>query len=701
MTDSSKPVKTLDNFVDNVTKSNGNQSTSHKITEITRGNQRSIVTMNDIVSLAWGAKEILRGDYKKSKYGDIILPFVVLRRLERILEPTKQKVLTEHEKIKKMDEKVIEARLNQITGQYFHNKSKFNLDLLLADEKNIYKNMKHYIESFSSNVKDVFDNFRFEDTIDDLHKQKLLYQVVQHFAKADLDPTTIDNHMMGTVYEELIRRTSEAANEEAGDHFTPREVIRLMVNLLFAHDKELLKQKHIIRSIYDPAAGTGGMLSVAAEYVRSLNLDAKIDAFGQELNPEAYAICKSDMMIKGLDLNRIRKGNSLTDEDGFPDSKFHFMLSNPPFGVDWGKYENKILQEADKGSKGKYGAGLPRKSDGSLLFLMQMMSKMKPKELGGSRIAIVLNGSPLFTGEAGSGESNIRKWIIANDMLEAIVALPDQLFYNTGIFTYIWIVTNNKEKRRHGKVQLINGVKFYEKMKTSLGNKRHYITDSQIAQISKIYDDFETNEHCKVFENQDFGYTRITVERPLKLNFQVTDDRLKRLEEDTYFQKANKSKSTSSEPILADIITTLRTIGSSRVFKDREEFVALLKEVFSKAGYSVTSQLQRIIENALSERDENAKAVLDKGGNVLPDSELRDYENVPLKEDIDEYFEREVKPYVHDAWIDGSSRMKVGYEIPFTRHFYKFKPLRPLNEINAEILKLEKEITEGLKELIN
>jgi len=656
--------------------------------------------MNDIVSLVWGAKEILRGDYKKSKYGEIILPFVVLRRLERILEPTKVKVLKEYEKIEHLNEELIDARLNQISGQYFHNKSKFNLDLLLADEKNIYKNMKHYLEAFSQNVKDVFDNFGFEDTIDSLHRQKLVYLIVQHFAKADLDPDIIDNHMMGTIYEELIRKTSEAANEEAGDHFTPREVIRLMVNLLFAHDEEFLKQKHIIKTIYDPAAGTGGMLSIATEYIRLINSDARIDAFGQELNPESYAICKSDMMIKGLDLNRIKKGNSLTDEDGFPNSKFHYMLSNPPFGVDWGKYEGEILQEADKGTQGKYGPGLPRKSDGSLLFLLQMISKMKPKEQGGSRIAIVLNSSPLFTGEAGSGESNIRKWIIENDMLEAIVALPDQLFYNTGIFTYIWIVTNNKGKRRQGKVQLINTISFFEKMKTSLGMKRNRISDDQITTITKIYEEFTANEYCKIFDNQDFGYTRITVERPLKLSFKITDERLERLKQEISLHKLGKLKpSVKGSALVTDIIKVLKSIDSSKIFKDREEFAELVKDASLKAGYRFPSQLQKAIENALSQRDETAKPVLDEDRNVVPDPGLRDYENVPLKEDINKYFEREVKPFVSDAWID-NSQSKVGFEIPFTRHFYEYKPLRPLDEINTEIIRLDMEISEGLKELM-
>jgi len=669
------------------------------------------MSMNEIASLAWGAKEILRGDYKKSKYGDIILPFVVLRRLERVLEPTKEKVLKELEKLQKTKPELVDAKLNQITGYPFHNKSKYNLELLLADPNNIHKNMKSYIRGFSENVRDVFDNFKFDTTIDDLQKQKLLYQIVQHFASSalDFDPKKIDNHMMGTIYEELIRRSSEAANEEAGDHFTPREVIKLMVNLLFAHDKELLKKKGLIRTIYDPAAGTGGMLSVSSEYVRGINKDLILDAYGQELNPESYAVCKSDMLIKGLDLNKIKKGNSLTDEDGFTNETFHYMLSNPPFGVDWGKYESKVLAEADKGSSGKYGPGLPRKSDGSLLFLLQMMSKMKPKEKGGSRVAIVLNGSPLFTGEAASGESNIRKWIIENDMLEAIVALPDQLFYNTGIYTYIWIVTNNKPKERQGKIQLISalGENFYKKMKTSLGQKRHYITDendsevNQIKEITKIFEEFKPGEYCKIFDNEDFGYRRITVERPLKRNFQVNEERLEKLRHESAFENLAEAKPKPKEPRQEDVLKILKSMPS-KLYKDYEEFSKDLSNAFSKTNFKLGSSLQKAIENALSERDETAKEYYKKDDeHPVPDSDLRDYENVPLKDDIDKYFEKEVKPYVPDAWIDDSTRNKIGYEIPFTRHFYKYKPLRPLNEVDAEIRQLQKEISHGLEELMS
>jgi type I restriction enzyme M protein len=690
-----------------------NQSSPHILmpnkiftNNISRQKNENSMSMNEIVSLAWGAKEILRDDFRKTEWGKIILPFMVLRRLGRVLEPTKDKVISEYEKIKKEKPEYVEARLSKITGYSFHNKSKYNLELLLADNKNIQKNMQSYLRGFSENVKDIFENFMFETSINNLDKHNILYHMVQHFASSDLDfdPKKIDNHMMGTIYEEVIRHANEAINEEAGHHFTPREVIQLMVNLLFSHEKESLKKKGIVKTIYDPAAGTGGMLSVASDYIKSMNPDAITDVYGQEINEETYAVCKSDMLIKGLALDRIKQGNSLImgkKGDGFANEKFHYMLSNPPFGVDWGKYEKGIRDEAEKGSEGKYGAGLPRKSDGALLFLLHMMSKMRPKEEGGSRIAIVLNGSPLFTGDAGSGESNIRKWIIENDMLEAIVAMPTQLFYNTGILTYIWIVTNNKESRRRGKVQLINATceEFYKKMKTSLGQKRNYIDADQIKKITEIYESFKPGKFCKIFDNKDFGYTRITVERPLKRNFQVSKERLERLEQEKAFKKLDKTKAKPKEPRTKDVFNILKKMPT-KLYKDHAEFSKDLNDAFSKNDFKLSASLQKTIENALSERDETAEPQKDSIGNLIADSELRDYENVPLKDNIDKYFEREVKPYVPDAWIDDSTRDKIGYEIPFTRHFYVYKPLRLLVEIDTEIRQLQGEISQGLQKLM-
>ena len=509
--------------------------------------------------------------------------------------------------------------------------------------------------------------------------------------------------MMGTIYEEVIRRANEAINEEAGHHFTPREVIRLMVNLLFSSEKEFLKKKGIVRKIYDPAAGTGGMLSIASDYIVKINSDAIIDVYGQEINEETYAVCKSDMLIRGLELDRIKQGNSLImgkKGDGFLNDKFHYMLSNPPFGVDWGKYEKGILDEAEKGDEGKYGAGLPRKSDGSLLFLLQMISKMKTKEEGGSRIAIVLNGSPLFTGEAGSGENKIRKWIIENDMLEAIIALPDQLFYNTGIFTYIWVITNNKDEKRKGKIQLLNasGEEFYKKMKTSLGQKRNFINTDQIKRITDIYESFESCEFCKIFDNEEFGYTRITIERPLKRNFQVSKERLVKLKQEKSFQKLEDIKGKLMQPNTKDVLDILTKIPN-KIYKDYNEFSNDLSKAFFKSNFNLSSSLQKIIENTLSETDEDAVPQKDMKGNIIPDPILRDYENVPLKNNIDHYFEKEVRPFVPDAWIDDSSRNKIGYEIPFNRTFYKYKSLRPPKEIEIEIKQLENEIQSGLEEL--
>ena len=664
------------------------------------------MSMSDIVSLAWGAKEILRDDFKKTETGKTILPFIVLRRLGRVLEPTKDKVLSEYEKIKNEKPEYIEARLNKITGHGFHNHSKYNLELLLADPKSLQKNIQSYIRGFSENVRDIFEKFGFETTLNKLDEHEILFSMVEKFASSELDfdPEKIDNHMMGMIYEEVIRRANEATNEEAGHHFTPREVITLMVNLLFSHEKDSLSKKGIIKTIYDPASGTGGMLSVASDYIAKINPDAIIDTYGQEKYPETYAICKSDMLIKGLELDRIKLGNSLIagkKGDGFYDEKFHYMLSNPPFGVDWGKYERGIRDEEEKGEQGKYGAGTPRKSDGSLLFLLSMISKMKPKEEGGSRIAIVLNGSPLFTGEAGSGESDIRKWIIENDMLEAIVAMPNDMFYNTGINTYIWIISNNKDEKRKGKIQLINtiGQKFFQKMNSSLGKKRNEISDKQIKSITQIYDSFKEGELSKIFDNDDFAYTRITVNRPLKRNFKVSQERLEKLQQEKSFLKLDELKSKPKQPKCKDVLNVLSTM-SSKTYKDYDDFSTELKNAFSKADYKITESQLKTIENSLSERDEDAIPQKDSKGNLVADSNLRDNENIPLKDDIDKYFAKEVTPYVPDAWIDESNKDNVGYDIQFTKQFYVYNSLRSLEEIDKDLKENQKEISKIQNEVV-
>ena len=676
-----------------------------KNTHLSKRGRGESMNMNNIVGLAWGAKEILRDDFKKTEWSKNILPFLVLRRLGRVLEPTKDKVVSEYEKVKNEKPEYIDAKLNKIAGYSFHNHSKYNLELLLADDKNILKNLQAYIRGFSDNVKDIFENFSFDTTITKLDKHDLLFQFVQRFASSELDfdPKKIDNHMMGTIYEEVVRRANEATNEEAGHHFTPREVIKLMTSVLFSHEKEKLKKKGIVRTIYDPASGTGGMLSIASEYIEKLNPDAIIDVFGQELNEETYAVCKSDMLIKGLELDRIKQGNSLIsgkNGDGFYDSKFHYMLSNPPFGVDWGKYEKGIRDEEEKGLQGKYGAGTPRKSDGSLLFLLHMISKMKSKEEGGSRIAIVLNGSPLFSGESGSGESNIRKWIIENDMLDVIIALPNDMFYNTGINTYIWIISNNKEEKRKGKIQLINATSnnFYKKMKSSLGNKRNIIEDDQIKNITKIYDSFEDEKYSKIFDNEDFGYTRITVDRPLKRNFQISSERIEKLKQENIFLKLDTQKEKPKQPKTKDVLNILSKMPT-KIYKDHSNFSQDLKEIFSKADFNLTSTLQKTIEKSLSEKDDSATPQKDSKGNFVSDSDLRDYENVPLKDNVNDYFKKEVLEHVPDALINDPTKNKIGYSIPFSRHFYIYKPLRSIEEIDNEIHQLQKEIFEGLEEL--
>ena len=653
---------------------------------------------NELISLFWGEKEILRGPYKQKDYGDIILPFVLLRRIGRVLEPTKDKVLKEYEKIKKLDESFVDAKLNKISGHGFHNKTKHDMRSLLDDPDNIHKNLTQYIKGFSDNIKDIFENFNFIDIIKELDKHKLLQPTVERFESADVSPENVDNHMMGTIYEELIRQTQEAGNEEAGEHFTPREVIGLLSKLILLPEKKNLSQEGIIRTVYDPAVGTGGMLSIVSEQIRGINPNVQIEGYGQELNPQSFAICKSDMLIKGLKSENIKygeKSGSLADQDGFPDQKFHYMLSNPPYGVDWSKYADEVKAEAEKGSSGKYPLGpqdgLPRKSDGSLLFVMQMISKMKSADDGGSRIGIVLNGSPLFTGEAGSGESNIRKWIIENDWLEAIIALPDNIFYNTGIFTYIWIITNKKEAKRVGKIQLINAISFFENMKTSLGNKRHFISAEQISQITKIYQDFKPGESSKIFENKDFAYARITVDRPLKRNFQATEERIERLKQESAFVKIADAKLKPNDPKQKDILDVLKKMPS-KLYKDSEEFSNDLKDAFSHANFKLSSSLQKAIEKSLSERDETAVPAKDSKGNLKADSDLRDYENIPVTQDIDEYFEKEVTKYVPDAWIVPETRDKIGYEIPLTRHFYVYKPLRPLEEIDTDLKANSEEI---------
>ena len=666
----------------------------------------SVENFQEKVNLIWNMAELLRGAYKKEQYGEVILPMCVLRRFDCVLESTKKDVLKEYEDLEKQGIKNKDDFLKAVSGQKFYNVSKYDFEKLLKDPENIADNFRNYINGFSPNAKEIIDNFGFDKHIDKLEENDLLFLIIKEFSKVDFHPDVVSNIEMGYIFEDLIRRFSE--HGEAGDHYTPREVIKLMTYLLLCEDKEELTQKDgLVISIYDPACGTGGMLSEAEKVLKGLNPNTDVYLFGQELNPESYAICKADMLIKGQDDSNIVRGNSFT-QDGHKDKKFRYMLSNPPFGVEWKKERDFILKEHETlGFDGRFGAGLPRVSDGALLFLQHMISKMKKDEKG-SRIVIVFNGSPLFTGDAGSGESEIRKWIIENDWLEGIVALPTDLFYNTGIPTYLWVITNRKSKERRGKIQLVNATEFYVKMRKSLGNKRKEISEEQIREISRIYINFEENEYCKIFDNEDFGYYKITIERPLRLSFKITEDRINNLWNEKGFLNLAKSKKKGAEGqkeieegrILQEkIISILKTL-EGKEYNSREVFLKDLKELLKSNSIKLNATLQKAIVNAIGERDENAEICRDSKGNPEPDPELRDYEKVPLKEDIYEYFEREVKPHVPDAWID-ESKTKIGYEIPFTRHFYKYTPLRSSEEIKKEIMELEQSLIEKLKRVLN
>ncbi len=692
----------------------------------------SVQTHQQTANFIWSICNLLRGPYKRNEYRKVILPLTILRRFDCILEPTKAKVLVEFDKLKGKSETIISAKLRTITGVPFYNLSKLTFKKILDDPNQIAPNLNSYINAFSPNVRQIFEKLEFGIQVTKMNEKNLLFNVIKKFAsdEIDLSPQNIDNLQMGYVFEELIRIGAEQSNEEAGEHFTPREVIKLMVNLLLSPETDLRKS-HVVKTIYDPACGTGGMLSVAESYIRQLNAEAQPHLFGQDWNDEAYGICRADMLIKGEDSDNI-KPDCTFEKDGFPKEKFDYMLANPPFGVEWKQQQKYIDNEAKTlGYDGRFGAGTPRINDGSLLFLQHMISKMRRPEDGGSRIGIVFNGSPLFTGDAGSGESNIRQWIIENDWLEAIVALPDQLFYNTGISTYIWMVTNRKEKRRKGKIQLIDAREFYTKMRKSLGNKRNQIGDGeenrpgQISEISRIYGNFTHDEKrsltidgikkevivSKIFDNEDFGYSKVTVERPLRLNFQTSAERIALLDDIKAFQKiadSNKKNETVRQQEIEDGIkrqTAIKTLlqdlqkaTSGKLFKDRIAFLKELKAIDQKSGVRLSAPELKAVLEALSEKDETAEICRDAMGNPEPDSDLRDTENVPLKENIEEYFKREVLPHVPDAWID-HSKTKVGYEIPLNRHFYRYEPPRALEAIAADVKKLEGEIVAMLAEI--
>lgn len=687
------------------------------------------MTNNNFSSTAaflWSVADLLRGDFKQSQYGRIILPFTLLRRLECVLEATKPAVLAKYESVKAMPLEAQDKLLTHAAGLSFYNTSKMDLNRL--GETGVASNLESYIQSFSPNAREIFEHFDFFNTIDKLQEADLLYNVVKHFRKEDLHPNAISNYGMGLVFEELIRRFAESSNETAGEHFTPRDIVELTTSLLFTNEDDLTSSG-LVRSIYDPTAGTGGFLSTGMEYVHKLNEKASLSAFGQELNPESYAICKADMLIKGQKVDNIKLGNTLSN-DQLRNEKFDYMLSNPPFGVDWKKIQKHINDEhKDKGFEGRFGPGLPRVSDGSLLFLMHLISKMRPENEGGSRIGIILNGSPLFTGGAGSGESEIRRYILESDLLEAIIALPTDMFYNTGIATYVWVLSSHKPANRKGKVQLINASKeraktggrgrsgggeveggssqeneniFYAAMRKSLGSKRKELTEDGIKEIVKTYGQFAENEFSKIFDYKEFGYRRITVERPLQLAIYPKDAlRIEALQADSAWAKID-------ETIQQALLDALACFEQAK-YLSRDKFLKQLKAKVErgsaeKAVKLTAAQLKLIIKH-LGEHDDEAEVCKAKG-QVEANPDLRDNENVPLTESVVEYFAREVLPHVPDAWIDESKTDPkdgevgiVGYEIPFNRHFYVYEPPRALEEIDADLDAVSAEIMQLLNEV--
>lgn len=638
------------------------------------------MNQQNLADFIWNVADVLRGDFKQSIYGRIILPFTLLRRLECVLEPTREKVRSQYESLKAsgVDMDLI---LPTTAGATFYNVSQFSL--ASVGSTSTRANLEDYVAKFSANARQVFEHFAFSDWLVQLDKANLLYLVTQKFASIDLHPQTISNHEMGLVFEHLIRKFAESANDTAGEFFTPRDVVRLATTLVFAPDHQALNQEGAIRTVYDCAAGTGGFLSSAIELVKDeWQAPARIVPYAQELNPETYAISVADKLIQGYDTRNIKLGNTLS-HDLLPHERFDYCLANPPFGVKWEKVQKQVQAEHnEQGFAGRFGPGLPRVGDGSLLFLMHLLSKRKPVELGGSRIGIVLSGSPLFNGGAGSGESEIRRWILENDWLEAIIALPSDLFYNTGIGTYIWVLSNHKDALRKGKVQLIDASSMHAPMRKSLGSKRKYLSDEQIADIAKLHEAFEEGPNSKIFATTDFGYRRITVERPLRLRFSVTPDKLAAYQNTKGADQAEAFAAVQGE--FDNLPAFLKAAGIKKLGK------GALKAALACFG----------------ERDANAQPVLDDKGNQQADSDLREFENVPLNQSIDDYFAREVLPHVPDAWIDsGKLDAKdgqvgiVGYEINFNRYFYVYQPPRPLAEIDADLKAVEAEIAALLGEV--
>ena len=723
----------------------------------------NVKTHEELKAKIWEIANRLRGPYRPPQYRLVMLPIVVLRRLDCVLEPTKDAVLKKRDELEAQQKP--EAAMDSLLGKAadpnrknpLYNTSPYTFARLLGDPENIAPNLVSYINGFSPTAQHIFERFKFADQIEKLDASNRLFTVVKAMSDVDLHPDRIDNLQMGYLFEHLVMRFNEQANEEAGDHFTPREVIRLMANLIYTREQDVYKPG-IYRTIFDPACGTGGMLSESAKLILDQNSRAQLALFGQEYNDESWAICCSDMLIKDEDTDNIVLGDTLGDgktKDGFEGQQFHYLMANPPFGVEW-KDQKEVVQREHKtvGFSGRFGAGLPAINDGSLLFLQHMISKMHPYEEGdedrpGSKIAIVFNGSPLFSGDAGSGPSNIRRWIIENDWLDAIVALPDQLFYNTGIYTYVWLVTNRKPTERRGKVQLIDATRFFQKMKKSLNNKRNEIAEDQIRRLTRIYGNYRDGETAEVqidgetdsrvisriLENREFGFLKVTVDRPLRMNFEATPERIAKLDDQTDFGNLTKSKkrkdAAAAEREIEEgrkkqdaIRAMLATLEGNGRYMDRGVFEADVVKAAKSAGVKVLAPIKKAISAALGERDQVAEICRDSKGRPEPDSELRDTEKIPLpsgtalplpmdfgpdkpndrlvdafRDDIDAYIAREVLPHVPDSWVD-YVKTKVGYEIPINRHFYVYRPPRPLDEIETDITQLEEDIAGLLKGLV-
>lgn len=649
-----------------------------------------------ISNTIWNVANHLRGSWKAHEYQDVILPLTVIKRLDAALEPTKPKVL---ERFNELDGKVHDLRiLCRASGYKFYNTSPFTLKKLLENPTHIAKNLRKYINGFSENVQEIINKFDFEKQLERLEGSNILYLILQEFEKIDLHPDHVPNHVIGLAFEDLIRRFAEQSNETAGEHYTPRDVVRLMTALIFSGEEKELAKPGIVKLLYDPACGTGGMLTVAKEYIQNqFNKNAKIHLFGQELNSVTYAIAKADMLLKGEDAENIKGGDKEHDKastlsnDQHPDKKFDYILSNPPYGVEWEKDKGAVLNENQRGTSGRFGAGLPRISDGQLLFLQHIISKFKPKAEGGSNAAVIFNGSPLVTGEAGSGESEIRRWFLENDYDKAIVALPEQLFFNTGIATYIWILSNRKSLDRLNRIQLIDARSMKHQLRKNLGNKRYEITEEDIVKIVSLYENFSESENSKIFSTEDLGYRQVVIQQPLRLKFDINKKLLDSLK--------------NSEDINDDIYKCLETL-SGKIFMDRSEFLQSIEKEFARKNIKSTKKLINTIVSKTGERDKNAKICIDSKGNKEPDKSLKDTERVPLKRDIYEYFKKEVEPFLPDAWIDENiCDLKdgkvgiVGYEIPFNHYFYEFYPPRDVPEIKKEIKNISNQLPALFDEL--